>query len=180
MGTHIQYSKASHLEPVMLLGGPEISIMGYVNEEPEQVLKELFPKYHIIKYLDVKIPSTSIYSNNNDGLELSQADTSTGLAGKIADLYNTELVKSCERESFSNKDKARILKDLKWNSKFYNDNRLCESESQIYAVVSDLLGYQITAQEWIGFTIPPERTIKPSGGLIKKRKKPIRMGPGLC
>lgn len=128
----------------------------------------MLPGYHVVEYLGVQIPSRSEYTNYNNGLKLSYTPDGIGLYGTVEKPQQSDLFKSCERDSFE-EEKYSIAERMKsWleNHIHIPPASLTQGGLEKYSLIFHTLGQTMSEKQILNLNcknyIPP----KPGGGLL--------------
>ena len=123
-------------------------VVGILCITPEEVLREIFPDYYVVRYLGEKIYSKSQFDNHNDGLVIETFPFEGFDPDKFDNLENlmlTNYFQRCRHDKFSKSERKtvyeRVEKQLNYKEKITLE--LASKYSSIFGV----LGFSKSAEE---------------------------------
>ena len=154
MATLVEYLDQSELRDCVS-GGRKTPI-GYLNTNPNQVLRELLPNFYVVDYLGILIPSKNENPRKNNGLKISQIPDGIGIIGNIEMLNKNSLFNSCQHEPFSKTKNQEIFEKIKSRLRpiYAYQNPIYHSEAEKYTLIFEILGHPISVDELVRLTNP--------------------------
>jgi hypothetical protein len=154
MATLVEYLDESDVLKYLSVGPPDLTPIGYITPNPEQVLRDLLPNFHVVNYLGISIPSRNEHEDHNQGLKLSPVADGIGLVGTIGMLNQSVLFRACRHEPYSDEQRREIVEKMKSRIKPWQRHQepLHHPEAKKYALIFDALGYPMSVDELINFT----------------------------
>jgi len=152
MATLIEYANKPSLFPSLTKRIP----IGYLTENPNTHLSAILPKYHVVDFMGIPIPSKSIYPNQNTGLILSSVPDGIGLNGSLYMFDNIELFQQCRHPPFTIEEKTQIVDEMKKRlvPQCRNQKPLVKNVAETYSLIFDILGHSISPEEIIQLSNP--------------------------
>lgn len=156
MATLVEYLDFSDLSASCTFE-PKRKTVGYITPAPQEALRQLLPRYHVVNYLGINIPSRNEFSNLNNGLGISYIDDGPGLIGDVGVLNASELFRRCRRDSYTDEERQDIANSLKDGIVgFCRDEPLMLDDADKYSVILDVLGHPLSRDEIIKLSTPKD------------------------
>jgi hypothetical protein len=151
MATFITYAEFdfSDLSSVILKSNSpnsdNVFTVGYLNLNPDEVLKQLISRYYIDEYLGISIPCDSVTSR----LRINVIHDGFGINGTIKMVYRDMRIQNARRDKFSEADRMELIEKLKKQITpiFPHTEPLYLDDREFYSHIFGALGHPIGPAE---------------------------------